>query len=368
MSVDFPEWPGVNATDLDVTDPADLVDLALARGEELLPEWQPREGNVEVVLLEQFAVVVAALAARLETVVPLVSEQIIAMTGFARDDGEPAQVTCEFTMSDTLGHTLDIGTRLLVGEATATLAEPVTVAATESTATGLVTLDEAGVVEGLGVDTPVVLIDAVPYVESVEVTAVASPGRFPEPQDLFFARAAGWLASMTQLLARPEQVAWRALTDTRVGRAIGVQRWDGESLTPGDDAGWVTLLALDPEGGELSVEDTAEVQAWLAGLMSAEAQLAVQAPVVTTVNVAVTVTLLPGWSSGVVGTAVTDAIGAYLNAVTWPWGEALRLSRLVEVVERVSGVDEATATLPAADVEIDPYELLTAGTITVTVA
>lgn len=367
---DVPGFQTVDASLLDATEPADLVDLALARATELVPDWVPREGNVEVVLLEQFAVLVALVAERLDAVVPQVTSQILEMSGLARDAGAAAELAVTITVSDTLGHVVPAGTQVVVGDAdadnplTGSLAEAVTVELGESTVAGVIVMDEVGVVDGLSTATEVLLIDAVVYVESLEVTAVTGPGRDAETDDEFLARGSAWLQSLTQLLGRPDQFSARALTDIRVGRALAVNRWDGVG-TPGEVAGEVTVLVLGADGAELSGLIRTEIEDALQGAAVTELGVTVGSPVVTPVDVDATITLLPGYIADAVTADVETAIAGYLSPLVWEWGGALRLTRLLQVIETTPGVDSATIADPVADVEPDPYELLSAGTITV---
>ena len=369
---DLPGFESIDVTELDYTDPADLVDVALERASTLVPDWVPREGNVEIVLLEQFAVLVAALIERVESVVPQVTMQILEMSGLERFAGEPAELTVTVGVSDTFGHVIPAGTQVVVGDPdadtplTGTLAEAVTVDSGEYEAEGTIVLDEVGVVTDLSTSTDVLLIDAVVYVESITVDAVASSGLDAETDDEFLARGSAWLASLTQLLGRPDQFSARALTDIRVGRALAVNRWDGVG-TPGEVAGELTVLVLDTAGEALDGPVLTEIQEALQAVAVTELVVTVDTPVVTAVDVDVEITLLPGYISDAVIAAVEDSITAYLSALTWEWGGALRLSRLLQVVETTEGVDAATVSDPLVDVEPDAYELLTAGTVTVTV-
>lgn len=369
---DLPGFETVDATELDYTDPADLVDLGLLRASELVPGWVPREGNVEVVLLEQFAVLMAALVERVEAVVPQVTMQILEMSGLTRFAGEAAELTVTVSVSDTFGHVVPAGTQVVVGDPdadeplTGTLAEAVTVNEGDYSATGTVVLDEPGVVTDLSVATEVLLIDAVVYVEAITVDAVVSSGLDAETDAEFLARGSAWLQAMTQVLGRPDQFSARALTDVRVGRALAVNRWDGAG-TPGEVAGAVTVLVLDTAGAALDGAVLTEIQEALQAVAVTELTVTVDTPTVTPVDVEVTVTLLPGYVAESVIAAVEASIAAYLSALVWEWGGALRLSRLLQVIETTAGVDSAVIAAPEVDVEPTAYELLEAGTVTVAV-
>lgn len=371
---DSPGFETVDVTQLDFTDPADLVDLALTRAAVLVPGWVPREGNVEVVLLEEFAVLVAALAARLEVIVPAVTMQILAMSGLARDAGTVARIAVDIDVSDTLGHVVPAGTQVSIGDPnaddpiTGTLLADVSIPSGAAVGSGIVVADQVGVVPGLTTATEITLIDAVAYVDTITATGITTPGTDAETDAAYLDRGSAWLASMTQMLGRPDQIAQRALTDLRVGRALGVQRWDGSAATPGTVAGAVTVLALGTTGQALDAGVTSELHDALAARTSAELDLTVQAPDVATIAVTATITLKPGYIASTVQADVVAAVSAYLSPLSWPWGETLNRSRLLQAIEVVTGVDSATISAPAADVPIGALGLLQAGTITITVA
>lgn len=374
VSPDLPGFQTVDVTQLDVTDPADLVDLALARAATLVPGWVPREGNVEVVLLEEFAVLVALLAQRLEVIVPAVTMQILAMSGLTRDAGTVARIAVDIDVSDTLGHIVPAGTQVVIGDPnadepiTGTLLTDVSVPSGSSVGSGTVVADEVGIVQGLTTTTQIMLIDAVAYVDTITASSVITAGTDPETDTAYLNRGSAWLASMTQMLGRPEQIAQRALTDLRVGRALGVQRWDGSAATPGAVPGAVTVLTLGTTGEPLDSAVATDLHDALALRSSAELALTVQAPIVTTVPVTASITLKPGYVGSTVQAEVTAAVAAYMSPLTWPWGEDLNRSRLLQAIETVAGVNAATITAPASDVSVGALTLLKAGTITITVA
>lgn len=374
MTADVAGFQSVDVTQLDVTDPADLVDLALARAGSLVPGWVPREGNVEVVLLEEFAVLVAALAARLEVIVPAVTMQILGMSGLVRDTGTAARIAVDIDVSDTLGHVVPAGSQVVIGDPnvdepiTGTLLSDVSIAPGSSTGSGTVVADSVGIVVGLTTATEITLIDAIAFVDTFTSTAIITAGSDAETDSAYLTRGSAWLASMTQMLGRPEQIAQRALTDLRVGRALGVQRWDGTAAAPGTVAGAVTVLVLGALGQALDSSTMLAISGDLAARCSTELDLTVQAPVTTAVSVTTAVTLRPGYVASSVQAAVQDAVASHLSPLTWTWGDHVNLSRLRQVIETVAGVSAATISVPASDVSIGSLELVKPGTITVTVA
>ena len=62
-SIDLPGFSDVDVTGIDTTDTVALeealVDLATDRAGELMPDWEPREGDVGITLVEELAPIVA---------------------------------------------------------------------------------------------------------------------------------------------------------------------------------------------------------------------------------------------------------------------------------------------------------------------
>lgn len=375
-SIDLPGFSDVDVTGIDTTDTVALeealVDLATDRAGELMPDWEPREGDVGITLVEELAPIVAVLLQRLEAAPAATGVLIGGLDGLARVVGTAASVEVTVTMGDSLGHTLPAGTTRLLATITTSddpvvlvLDTDITVAPGETVGTGTASAEAAGAVTGLTVVTPVMLMDPVGYVDLVEITDVATAGADAESDAAYLARWSGWRMAASQCLVRPAQFAWRAETDVRVGRAHAVQRWDGDDPeSEGDDYGHVTVLALAPSGAALSGPVMTELAGTLTDLASAEmVGVHVQAPVIEDVDVEATWTYQPGYSSAVVDAAVTAAVAKYLSPTTWEWGAAVRVSRLVGVIEAVPGVDGADVTAPSADVEIGAHDLVTGGLV-----
>src|SRR5687768_8727650 len=150
------------------TDEATLVDAAIDRLSEQWPNWEPNEGDLEVVQIEAIAPL-AANAARVAAQVPSTAVRTIGTTlfGIAYDDGVPATGLIDLTLTDTAGHTIDAGTEFDVdGVAFATDADTV-VAPTFSSALNVpITCTVDGVVGNDLQGDSVVPISSVPYVDT----------------------------------------------------------------------------------------------------------------------------------------------------------------------------------------------------------
>lgn len=106
--------PGYLDLSLYDADEQELVDRALLDAAIKLPEWQPREGNTEVVLIEALALVVAELVYAINRAPVTALEGLLALYGFPRDPGTPPTASAQFTLADMLGHTIPAGTTVRV--------------------------------------------------------------------------------------------------------------------------------------------------------------------------------------------------------------------------------------------------------------
>lgn len=365
-------YESVDVTGLDSSDPADLTTLALARAAEVAPGWRPREGNVEVVLLETLAVVVGEFMRRLETTPTDVTMQLLALSGLTRDPGSPASYAVRVDMADDLGHVVPAGTTVILGDPDgedpllATVAGDIAVATGVSSAVGVVVAEDVGVVDAVTVGSDLLLLDAVPYVTAVVVTGVHSPGSDGEDDAAYLARGAAWLTSMTQALVTPRQFEGFALSHPGVGRALAVNRWNGvPGTTPGSLPGRLAIVLLSTRGDAVTPAQLFELQAGIGERASIELVVSLTPAVVRPVDVTAAVTLRPGYAAATVRGQVTAAVSAWLDPLTWPWGDAVRVSRLRQVIETVPGVDAATITTPSQDVLIGAYELCRPGVVSV---
>lgn len=358
-------------------DADELVDQALEDALTKLPEWTPREGNTEVVLIEELALLVAELIFAVNRLPGTVAEVLFRLYGLEYDQGQAATVDVTFTLSDLAGHTVPAGTavRLDLGAdledvvfetdvdlVVAAGAGQGTVAATATT----VGTDPNGTPAG----TTLELLDAVTFVEQVQTATQVGGGVEPEDTDAFLERARQRLRRLTDSLVLPVHFEARALEDARVARARVFDNYDpGQAGDPGDHLGHVAVAAAGTDGSLLTAGDRAELEAELEGEALANLDVHVFDPTVTAVDVTVTVRKFPGYADATVVANVTAALQAYLDPDVWPWGETVPVNELIPTIDGAEGVDLVVdLTAPAADVDLPGVApLADAGTITVTV-
>lgn len=374
-----PDSPAYVDLSLYDADEQDLVDRALAAAQLVMPDWVPREGNTEVVLIEALALLVGEVVYAINRMPATVLQGLLVLYGIQRDTGVRATGRVEFTLSDSFGHTVPGGTRIRATvESTGQEVDLITMEPLEvlaSSTTGQVdvqAVDPGDDVNGLAVGTVLEMVDAVAYVNRVEVVTAVTGGRGAEADEQLYDRGASLLSRLVSTLVLPSHFTAAALEDPSVGRATTVDMYDpGQAGNPGDHQGHVSIAVASEAGAVLSGGVKTAVQASLAAKAHAGLSLHIVDPTITAVAVAATVTSTLN-DPATVQANVEAAIEAYLNPLTWPWGGTVYRNELIALVDRVPGVGRVVAlTLDAgtADVALAGVApLADAGAIAVTVA
>jgi hypothetical protein len=357
--------------DLDQQDIYEKAEIELLTN---LPDWVPREGNVEVLLLEAMAGQVAEAVFAVNRLPNGILEALLLLYGIERDTGTPPTADLTFTMSDTLGHTIVAGT-----EARLTLAgglEPIVfttdidlvIAPGSDDGTVAATGDRfTAEANNTTSNTVVELLDSLLYVESVTLTIDAG-GTEPETDLDYYTRGTTRFSRLSETLVLPKHFESYALEQTYVERAKSLDNWDGSGGSPGDDPGHITVAVYGNgalvSGGNKTILDT-EMEA----LTLANLEVHVIDPTVTTVNVTTQVKGLVGYLAADVQASVEEALEDYLSPMTWEWSTTVRRNELITVISNVEGVDYVdTLTTPASDTALSGHAtLVTFGTISVTV-
>lgn len=368
--------PYVDLTLYDV-DVSELVDRALQDAVTKLPDWQPREGNTEVVLTEALALIVAELVYAINRIPPLTLEGLLALYGVSRGEGDPATGVVEFTLADSFGHTIPAGTTMRVSAADTgeelmfATDDDLVISPGSTVGFAAVTATESGSSgNGVTVGTMLELVDSIAYVDQVEVTTGTAGGSDLETDTEFYNRGAIRLSRLVDTLVLAEHFTAAALEDTNVGRAHTYDLYDGVGASVGTDVGHVTVVVTDDDGAALSAPIKTALHDVLAAQAVAGLTIHIIDPTYTTINVDVDISVLPGFDPAVVEAAVINALQGYLNPATWEWGTTVYLYELVSLIDQVEGVDRpATFVTPTTDTVLtgDAGQLAQAGTINVDV-
>lgn len=374
-SVDLRRYIDLTLLDMQAMD---VFQNALSLGAAVWPEWEPVEGNTEVVLLQGMAIEASEVIYAVNRTPGAVAGAILRLFGLVPDPGQKAEGIVTITMADSLGHNVPAGTRIKL-DLGANLLPVVLVTDIElvvspgdDTGTVAVTAELIGTRgTGIAVPAPLTLIDAVFYVETAELTTTLSGGSWPEANEDFLSRGVTALGQLTSTLVLPNQFAVETLVNHYIdGRAVALDNYDGSGANAGTDYGHVTVAVLKSDGTLLSSGEKTALAASLDAKAQANLAVHIIDPTVTAVNVTAQITVLAGYDEAAVISDVEDALEAFLNPLTWPWSATVRRNDIIALIENVPGVDFLTAghpTTPAANVTLSgEAPLADAGTLTIT--
>lgn len=352
------------------TDPQRIVDDAVAYASTVFPDWIPRNGSTEVVLMEALALGVSDLIYAANRLPGSVVEAILGLYDVPRSEGTQATGNVLVTLDDERTTTVAAGSRfevpgqdILLEVTTAT-----SVTADDTVTVPVRTVDATGAANGLAVGTALDIIDAVPYAVAAEVSTALTGGADPESDAAYIDRAGTRLARVTSSLVIPLHFTAYCLEDSRVLRATTVDLYDPNSGNdPGDDLGNVTVY-LYGRGGALDPAVLTELDDQMTERAASMISVHVENGTVVTQDIDVTVVGLPGFSTDEIRDNITAALQAWMTPTQWEWGKSIVVNDIIAELGQVAGVDYVDSVAdPSGTVDLEPNELAQVGTITVSV-
>lgn len=234
MSTDSPELVPITLVDLTEQD---LVDIALTDAAVKLPEWEPREGNTEVVLLEAQALITAELVYALNLLPDSVLEAVIGLYGLERDLGAPPAASFQFATSAATETVVPAGTRVRItyntDDALDFLTNTDLLIPAGGTATVTATAEEnTDELNGSPTGITVELVDAILAVDTVTLTGNITGGRLLEESPAYRQRGANLFARLTSSLVLPSHFTAAALEFAGVARATTVDKYNPTAVLP----------------------------------------------------------------------------------------------------------------------------------------
>jgi Baseplate J-like protein len=376
-SPDLSSYINLSLYDLD---PQDVYDSAVEALQTRLPDWVPREGNTEVLLLEALGLQVAESIFAINRLPDGIIEALLRFFSIERDTGAQPTVNLRFHMAGTLGYTIPAETEVRVDlpgglepvifVTDVDLEVPVGSSSATITATGdRFTAEANGVASG----TIVELIDALVHVDYVTLDTEIANGRDVEDEEQYLERGTQRLNRITDTLVIPSHFVSTALEQAYVSRATGLDNYNAaadidQNGPVGNDPGHMTL-AVYGSTAAVGASDKAALQSLLDSKAASQLVTHVIDATITTVDVTVTVKALEGWLPADIITNVQTKLDEYLDPQTWPWYGIVRRNELIQEISNAEGVDYIESlTVPAADITLAGVaNLVDTGTINVTV-
>ena len=209
------------------TDPTTLQENALAAIAAELPGWVPREGHIEVLLLEQFAAMVAESATVAAQVPEAIFSYFGALIGITPIQGAYATAQSTWTMADNKGYTVPAGTVVgyqVLGNQVYLFSNVTGFTVpngSTTTAPGAVTIQAQNVgtaYNGLTAQT-LTLITSLSYISSVVTTTTSTGGADQETTPAYLNRLSYELQLLTPRPILPADYAALAASFPGVDRA-----------------------------------------------------------------------------------------------------------------------------------------------------
>lgn len=216
-------------------DPQDLYDNAVASLATNLPEWRPREGNTEVLLLETLALMLSEGIFATNRLPSAITEILAKLFGITRDAGAPPVANLEFTMINNTGNTIPAGTRVrldlqntsaIIFSTDVELVIPNGNFTGQVTATGDLFTSIANDVD----NTFVQLLDSLLYVSTVEIIDPVSGGRDAESDNDYFTRATARFSRLNDTLVLPSHFVAATLENPIFVRATALDNYTPAQL------------------------------------------------------------------------------------------------------------------------------------------
>lgn len=362
-------------------DPQDIIDQAVTHIQTHIPEWQPREGNIEMLLLEAMGVQVAELIYAINQLPSSVVQILLRLNGIEFNAGVQPTATLRFHTVSTEA-TIPEGTAVALNSVTAsgeTLVLVTTEAATAAPGSHTVDVSAVGNLytdnfNGYPVGTRVQLLDSLIDVEYVELATAVVDGQDPESDDAYFQRGIQRFGRLSDALVLPIQFQTFMLEQDYVARALVIDNYNSDADPDdngptGSDYSHITVV---PHGeySALTVDEKADLMDKLEELSSANLTIHMRDPDIVPVDVTASIAVERGYVASDVIENVQKALTDYLSIMKWDWSTTVRRNNLVAVMTAVAGVSYvSTLTIPTSDLSLNSLApLAVPGTLNITVA
>jgi hypothetical protein len=360
------------------TDADTLADNALDYLAAEWEDWEPNEGDLEVVQIEALSQM-AADVANVAAIMPNAAFEAILERLFAvvPQDGTPATGTVTFTLVDTTANVIPAGTEIDIDGYAFSVDQDTPTTAGSGTVAGVpVTAIESDTgANGLTGDT-VVLVGVLTFVSDVALNGVTGGAVDPETEQEYLDRGSQALELQAITLVTAHDYEVMALSDSRVGRAVAVDDRTNRRIT---------VTASKADGSVVDAATKTALTALFDSYRQTTWQVVLGDATKTTINVTFQLHAYPNFDTAMVISSAKDAVVDFLDPTTWgsylsapsPTPDVeprVRKNKLIDVIGSVTGVDyvvDVTITGSAGSVQSNGDWLMpgavplpSAGTIT----
>jgi hypothetical protein len=286
------------------SDEATLADQAVERLREQWTDWEPNEGDLEVVQIEALASMAAAVAQQAS----VATEEIFRafgtqLVGVPYEDGSPATTTVTFVLTDTEVHLVEDGTEididgyafLTVGDVTNVLGQgQINAVPVECAVIG---------VEGNGLGISAARISALAFVAEVLVDAPTSGGTDAMSDEDYLGALSRKLQLRADTLVTKRDHEYWALSYPEVGRAYAVHTDDRR----------VTIYIATDAGEIVSTPTKTQMTTDVLNYRLVNTVTTIADPSYTTITVTYAVHALPGFDLVDLHARIDSALLSWLS-------------------------------------------------------
>jgi len=354
---------------VDDRDPQAIFDSMLALAESRLPQFEPRNGSLEVVLMEACAVGMADLIYAANRTLGALVEGLISLYGVTRDEGTPATGTVRLTLTGSPTTTIEEGTLFRIEDADSMLVATESVEVTGGTLdVAVATTDTGGYLNSIVAGTACDPVVSVPHLANCVLHTDLNGGADAEDDLAFLTRAATRFARVTSSLVVPDHFTAYALEQPYVKRAVAVDQYDHDGGNdPGDDDGFLTVYVYG-SGAAISTDEKNELEAAMQAQCASILTMTVEHATPVSVNVTAAVTKAAGYDDAELEAAIEEALESVWSWQTSGFGADVEPIDVQTVIENVPGVDSVTSlTLPSTTAAVAFDEFAVIGTVALTI-
>ena len=350
--------PYVNLTVYD-KDLQAIFDAAMTYAKNNLPDWNAKETNTEVVILEALALMVSESVFAINRLPDTMLEILLKLFGLTRSAGTFPTFTATLTIQSgaALPVTIPAGFEVIydLGDgldfAVFSLDSDVTISS-GTTGSGTFTGNlRTARYNNIPSNTAFTIINPLYYLTSVVTSTGISGGTGAETDTEYFQRTTARLARLSETLVVPRHFSNYAIEKSYVTTAATVDLYNHPTGAPGSDYGHVAVFVFG-DNARVSSSDQTTLQSELADRSLASVTPSVNDPDrLAVVGVHGTVVRTAAATSATVETSIDSALDAYYSPSAWPWSKNLRWTNLVSLIENVAGVDFIKDTGASVDLE-----------------
>lgn len=372
-SPDLSAFVDLQLIDLDAQD---IFNASLVSLRENIPQWSPREGNIEVLLMEALAQPVSELVFAINRLPSAMNEVILTWYGVERDPGSEPKVDIRFVVSMTDGNVIPVGTAVSLDltnigldpivfytDAELIIPEGQTEGTISATALGVYMSDA----NGIPANTAMSILDSITYLDAAYTATAVTDGSPPEEDLDWYTRGFKRLQRLTETLVLPHHFVAMAEEQTYVEKATVIDNYDADNPgVIGQQLGFISLYIYG-NNENVSPADKADLLAKITPATHAGLIVRIEDPTITPIDVTVGISIEPTADVGTTVIAVEQALKEYLNPMNWDWDGVVRRNDLISLVTNVPGVDFVDSLpVPATNITLTgPANLVTWGDIVI---